>query len=128
VTSRSPPVNLQVVASRWQVPSATVVSGGFTAGLYHTSFLSSKPYLEVWEFYAKRVGFPSKYKADARAVESDCSSRPEACSARAVESHNSDRIRSATFAHRGPEGGVVASVSRADSEKQTHIQLTIIAP
>src|SRR5687767_232304 len=125
---RKPQVNPQAVAARWQFPSAKLVSGGFTAGLYHTSFTSGKPYEKVWEFYAKRAGFPPKYRSDARAVESECRAGPEPCSAHAVESHNTKGFRSATFALRGPERGVVAAVSRADSEKQTHIQLTIIAP
>ena len=121
-------VNPQAVASRWQFPSAKVVSGGFTAGLYHTSFEAAEPYEKVWEFYAKQTGFPPKYQAEARTVESECTSGPEACAAHAMESHNTKGFRSAAFALRGPEGGVVATVSRADSEKQTHIQLTIIAP
>ena len=124
-TPAKAPANLGQLAAAWQYPGAANVSGGSAAGLHSSVSKSKDPYTRIWAYYAKRVGVAEKYRPDALQVGSECTAGP--CTAHAVTSANSPGMRSVTFAFRGSEVGVTATVRHADSAADTEIQLTVIA-
>ena len=119
-------VNINEATAKWQYPGSKSIAGGTTSGLHSGESRTPDPYEKVWEYYAKKVGYPGAFRADALDVGSECTTSP--CTARAVTSANVPGLRSATFAFKGAEGGVVVTVRRADSAALTTIQLTIIVP
>ena len=120
----------------WEFPDAEHLRGGSVGEVFAAAdYATSKPFEEVWTYYAKKVGYEQEYKANLTYGASTFSfgSDSRQYQIQILNSTNEPGFakgrrpsaKSATLMRRGAGGNVTVFISRAKDEDKTYFTLIV---
>jgi len=117
----------------WEFPDADQLRDGNLGEVFAADYATSKPFEDVWTYYAKKFGYQQEYKPNLTYGGRSFSSDSPKCLIQILNSTNDPAMakalrpssKSATLIRRGADGNVTISISRAKDEEKTYFTLIV---
>ncbi|HEV3387201.1 MAG TPA: hypothetical protein VG097_20445, partial [Gemmata sp.] len=120
-------------SEEWEFPDADRLRASNIGDVFAADYTASKPFEDVWTYYAKKLGFDQKYNSNLTFGSNSFSSDSGRYQIQILNSTNDPGVasarrpttKSATLIRRGGYGKVTIIISRAKDEEKTYFTLIV---